>query len=73
MDAPVLTQLFQFVVTKARYPKRWKAQRLTPTHKRGAVSDEKDYRFLVVLLIVSVYFERTIGPPLGNVDCNFCP
>ena len=48
-------------------------QRITPTHKRGAVSDEKNYRPLAVLVNVSVYFERTIGPQLRKWIATFVP
>ena len=58
--AGVITRLFKFIVNKATFVSRWEIGRVSPLHKRGAVSDETKYRPVTVLDNMSTTFEDVI-------------
>ena len=55
------------------YPSRWKIGRVTPPHKRGAVSEPANYRPLMVLENISVYFEATLDDQFDAWIYHFIP
>ena len=63
-------KLFRLVVNKAIYPPQWKVGRVTPPHKRGAVSVPANYRPLQVLTNISVYFESVLDDQLDTWTMN---
>ena len=61
MLAPAITKLFRFVVHRAKFPVNWKLGRVTPLHKRDAVSDAANYRPVTVVDNLESVFEDVLG------------
>ena len=61
MLAPAITKLFRFAVHRAKFPVNWKLGRVTPLHKRDAVSDAANYRPVTVVDNLESVFEDVLG------------
>ena len=71
--AAPLTKLFRFIVNRAKFPARWKLGRVTPLHKRSAVSEAKNYRPVTVLCNLEAVFEGALERQLQKWIYNFIP
>jgi hypothetical protein len=71
--APALTKLYKFIVQKAVFPTRWKVGRVTPLHKRDAVSNPKNYRPVTVLDNNSTCFESSVDDQFYKWISKFIP
>jgi hypothetical protein len=71
--APATTKLFKFIVRKSKLPGRWKLGRVTPLHKRGSVSNEKNYRPVTVLNNASTSLENVIEEQFYQWMVHFIP
>jgi hypothetical protein len=72
LAAPV-TKLFRFIVNRATFPSKWKLGRVTPLHKRKAVSDPANYRPVTVLNNLESVFEGALELQLQQWICKFIP
>jgi hypothetical protein len=71
--APALTRLYKFIVNRAVYPTRWKIGRITPLHKKAAVSDPANYRPVTVLDNNSTCFEAAVDDQFYSWIVKFIP
>ena len=71
--APALTRLYKFIVNRAVYPTRWKIGRITPLHKKGAVSVPANYRPVTVLDNNSTCFETAVDDQFYSWIVKFIP
>ena len=71
--APLLYKLFKFIVKRAQYPANWKLARVTPVHKRGAVSLPANYRPVSVLDNIESAFEDVVKPQFEGWILHFIP
>jgi hypothetical protein len=60
------TSLFRRIVSDAIYPTDWKCPRVTPVHKRDAVSVPKNYRPISSLPNRSLVFERVLAAQISE-------
>jgi hypothetical protein len=63
---PAETSLFRRIVSNAIFPSDWKCPRVTPVHKRDAVSVPKNYRPISSLPNRSLVFERVLASQLSD-------
>jgi hypothetical protein len=67
------TSLISRIVREATYPTDWKVARVTPLHKKGAVSAPKNYRPVSALPNHSLVTERVLGPQLAEFCESITP
>ena len=58
--APSLTKIFNLSLSTGIVPSIWKAAKVIPLHKKGALSDPGNYRPISILPQLSKIFERHI-------------
>ena len=70
--APLFLKLFKFIDKTAQYPADWKVARVTPVHKRGAVTLSSNYRPVSVLDNAESVFEDVVKPQFEGWITNYC-
>eukprot|EP00983_Pelagomonas_calceolata_P000962 33793-Pelagomonas_calceolata.AAC.1 len=48
MPVPLIARMFRVFLRKARIPACWKVAKLSPPHKKGALSNPGNYRMIAV-------------------------
>ena len=71
--ALVVCRLFKYVVNTGSYPMNWKIGRVTPVHKRGKVSVDKNYRPITVLDNLEAVFEDCTKVQFEKWITHFIP
>jgi hypothetical protein len=63
---PCLTKLFNTILTKAAYPKRWSEGYISTIYKGGAVTDPSNYRGLTITSSIGKLFNMVLNNRLND-------
>ena len=63
--APVMSNIFNTLISEGLFPNNWKVARVAPIYKEGPTEDRPNYRPISVLPVVSHLFDKTISDQLN--------
>lgn len=68
---PVITFIFNAILTKSAFPSRWKSSKVLPRHKNTRNRSLSDYRPISILLAISKALERLMKAQITDFFTEF--